>query len=891
MALVPQPIFFHKIRRNEGARKKLITLLNTEPEDFSGVLEDVVKPEWLEIEGIYSGATIEVGGGRKITLPVSINTTHKFFPEEERYEDSVTLEFRDDREPVEILLTLQEIFDDFEDFHGVFAIDFGTSNTVYAYKQKLASSATQEEVFDRPKFSSEIPSLIFFKDVSDPKNPKFVIGNEAKFDIKEYSHQTYSYFMSFKRLLGIGTTYVVLDEFSGAKKDHKQTWSIDDIASFFLRAAISQAQHDIGARITDVVATFPTMFPEEKLQALRGAFRKAFEALEIDFTEDSLALDLNETNAAAFSYIYGTMLDEFRRFELREKENLLLAFDFGGGTIDISLVNARITADDVGRMNIETDFRGITGEKYYGGDNVTLAVQGILKKRMALKLAENICAKLDKESEAETEKAGESKEQWDAGGIWDTAPKADKEEKEEGGWDSGDIWDGGEEKAAATEEEEQEQLEDLDAPDLQDILNQEPEENYNAAAKMVNDDKDTIEHAISKACDIETALVSKEKKAGTFVDAGQTRMKAGQLEEALETRLPTKWSLYEDENPMKMEIARKLFHELWHEAELLKIRLSTSDTGVNRVQGVMRRCARYASSQPIIFNDITVSLEELSAQIDERITKAVEKAHNLYMSATEVVHGSIVIRKPLEELPPLKILVYGNSSHLPIVKEKLLEVFDIGESDLVVDRELLKASVALGACEEHSLRREFGAEGFIRYHGTDFLNALPYSVGLLHRELTRLGYKNGFAPIFRRGSEKGALTTLDSENCFLIHTEMRELALYADYHDGHQPTYIGWFDWQNPDGKEDLDELLAADKVEEPEEPSEEAESDSEGEFSYGSDSEEPAEDKPVPYMVRFELAPNRNIKAIDLKNGNYYISKPVTEKWADDENPFSGTH
>ncbi len=154
MALVPQPIFFHKIRRNEGARKKLITLLNTEPENFSGVLEDVVKPEWLEIDGIYAGATVEVAGGAKTTLSVSINTTHKFFPEEERYEDSVTLEFKDDHEPVEILLTLQEIFDDFEDFHGVFAIDFGTSNTVYAYKQKLASSATPEEVFDRPKFST-----------------------------------------------------------------------------------------------------------------------------------------------------------------------------------------------------------------------------------------------------------------------------------------------------------------------------------------------------------------------------------------------------------------------------------------------------------------------------------------------------------------------------------------------------------------------------------------------------------------------------------------------------------------------------------------------------------------------------------------------------------------
>ncbi|MHC4663563.1 MAG: Hsp70 family protein [Planctomycetota bacterium] len=795
------------------------------------------------------------------------------------------LEFRDEEvDPVDILLTLQEVFDDFEDFHGIFAIDFGTSNTVFAYKRKLASSATPEEVFDRPKFSSEIPSLIFFKDVSDSRNPKFVIGNEARFDIREYSHQTYSYFMSFKRLLGLSRDFVVLDEFAGAKKDHKQTWTVEDIAGFFVRAVIQQAQHEIGARITNVVATFPTMFPEEKLKALRKAFQNAFEALNIDFTEESLTLDVNETNAAAFSYIYGSMMDEFRRFELREKENLLLAFDFGGGTIDISLVDAKITADDVGRMDINTNFRGITGEKYYGGDNVTLSVLSLLKKRMALKVAEDICTSLDKEAQT-TEK--KSEDMWDADSIWDSG-SSEKEQKESADWSADDIWSGSEEKPQEAEEEPG-QPDDLDSPELEDIINQEPDENYNAAARIVYDERETIEHSIMNARDLETALFEKEKSRGTFVDAGQTRIKAKQLDDALELLMPTKWGSYEDENPFKMEIARKLFHEIWHEAELLKIRLATgSDTGVGRVQGVLRKCARYMGAQPIIFNDITVTLAELNAQIDERVTKAVEKAHTLYLSATEVVQGSIVMKKPLEELPPLKILLYGNSSHLPVVKEKLLETFGIGENDLVVDRELLKASVALGACEEQSLRREFGSEGFIRYSGTDFLNSLPYSIGLLHRELERLGYKNGFAPIFRRETKTGSISTLDSENCFLIHSEMRELALYADYHDGHAPVYMGWFDWGSPDGKEDLSEILP------PADPDEETGEEPKDEFAYDDSEKKPdkvEQDGKKPYTVQFVLEPNRRMKAIDLTSGNYYLSKQVTEKWADEENPFSGIH
>ena len=220
------------------------------------------------------------------------------------------------------------------------------------------------------------------------------------------------------------------------------------------------------------------------------------------------------------------------------------------------------------------------------------------------------------------------------------------------------------------------------------------------------------------------------------------------------------------------------------------------------------------------------------------------------------------------------------------MKEKLLQTFGVGENDLIMDRELLKASVALGACEEQSLRREFGSEGFIRYSGTDFLNSLPYSIGLLHRELSRLGYKNGFAPIFRRETKTGSISTLDSENCFLIHSEMRELALYADYHDGHAPVYIGWFDWSNPDGKEDLDKIL------QPASSDEEAEEESNEEFDYDNAEENPEkEDDRKLFAVQFVLEPNRRIKAIDLTSGKYYLSKQVTEKWANEENPFSGIH
>jgi hypothetical protein len=192
------------------------------------------------------------------------------------------------------------------------------------------------------------------------------------------------------------------------------------------------------------------------------------------------------------------------------------------------------------------------------------------------------------------------------------------------------------------------------------------------------------------------------------------------------------------------------------------------------------------------------------------------------------------------------------------VKQKVLEVFKINENELIMNKSELKTGTAVGACEEYMLRRDFGESGLIRYTSKGFLERLPCSVGLFNRDLILQGYDRGFCPVFPRGTEVNSQKVLDEKNYFLIHPRMTELALYADYHDGAMPAYIGWFDFTSPSGQ-------------------------IEG-FSPDPDAEKILK-------IRVELLENRDIRAVNLRTGQYFNLIPKKEAWKSEEYPFSGLH
>ena len=126
---------------------------------------------------------------------------------------------------------------------------------------------------------------------------------------------------------------------------------------------------------------------------------------------------------------------------------------------------------------------------------------------------------------------------------------------------------------------------------------------------------------------------------------------------------------------------------------------------------------------------------------------------------------------------PLKVLLAGNSSKLPLVKSAFCEIFEIGEDKLVFQADRLKTAVAQGACEDESLRRDLGDQGLIQWETVGAVDRLPFSIGLYSPDLKGLSqYEDGFIPVFKRGTSPG-----DDEGTFAAsHDEGVPLQEVAD---------------------------------------------------------------------------------------------------------------
>jgi len=190
-----------------------------------------------------------------------------------------------------------------------YAIDFGTSNTVIA---RWNSVTQQPETIFLPNFSAQlnqnpplIPSLVY---VEDAAQGQVVVGQAVRDRGLDLTSDP-RFFRSFKR--GIGADIqAFLPELDG------QIVTFAQVGEWFLTQLISQLNADTPNNGQSLVLTVPV----NSFEAYRHWLGQVCQSLPVEQVRM-----LDEPTAAALGY---GMVDQ----------ETLLVIDFGGGTLDLSLV-------------------------------------------------------------------------------------------------------------------------------------------------------------------------------------------------------------------------------------------------------------------------------------------------------------------------------------------------------------------------------------------------------------------------------------------------------------------------------------------------------------------------------------------------------------------------
>jgi molecular chaperone DnaK (HSP70) len=379
-------------------------------EDFCHVEFPMSQP-WLYV--IPQQATIggeNDRGVRHLPIKIFVQPMHPSFPKQKDITAEIKVNCRtpSGRRALSIPIYLQDV-QPIKDFEGVIAMDFGTSSTCVAYIEHHDGSATVKSVpFTDdgwpPKFDS-VGSLLYFADHTNPAAPDYEIGTSAvqawrgsggNPDEDKPSNTTgdagagpsddaplSAFKYSVKRYLGTGRKTYVLN--NRVKADMRPAfYDYEQLCAFVIQRVLAKTEDHLGRKIKQLVATYPTTFTTTQLEALKRAFGS------VGFPGDALNLAYDEANAVTLDY-FNQRLANNSVLVLKAvfpPPSYILTFDFGGGTLDITIIQLDIR--EAGPTHeIQTQVIGVAGARQFAGDNISLVLFKVLKATIALFIAES----------------------------------------------------------------------------------------------------------------------------------------------------------------------------------------------------------------------------------------------------------------------------------------------------------------------------------------------------------------------------------------------------------------------------------------------------------------------------------------------------------------------
>ncbi len=188
----------------------------------------------------------------------------------------------------------------------IFGIDLGTTYSSIAYVDEYGKAV----IIPNAENERVTPSVVFFDDDS------IVIGDVAKESSKLYPNEVVSF---VKRSMG-EPNFIFLH--------NSEEYRAEEISAYVLKKLAQDAEQYLGETVTDVVITCPAYFGINEREATRKAGEIAgFNVRHI----------INEPTAAAIAY---GSLDS-------NDERIVLVYDLGGGTFDITMIDIRKNSVEV----------------------------------------------------------------------------------------------------------------------------------------------------------------------------------------------------------------------------------------------------------------------------------------------------------------------------------------------------------------------------------------------------------------------------------------------------------------------------------------------------------------------------------------------------------------
>lgn len=223
----------------------------------------------------------------------------------------------------------------------IIGIDLGTTNSVVAYYEH-----GQIQVIPNSEGSKTTPSVVLFKGPNE-----IIVGELAKRQVVTSPKQAVR---SIKRFMGLRYSELTPERLKGIGYDLVRGpddsilvdvgWTKvtpEEVSAHILHKMRRTAEDFFGEEITRAVITVPAYFNDNQ----RSATKRAGELAGLDVMRI-----INEPTAAALAFGVD-----------RSVEQNLAVFDFGGGTLDVSVLHVNRDVFEV---------RSTRGDTFLGGDNI-----------------------------------------------------------------------------------------------------------------------------------------------------------------------------------------------------------------------------------------------------------------------------------------------------------------------------------------------------------------------------------------------------------------------------------------------------------------------------------------------------------------------------------------